>query len=225
MRVVEQILQELKNHSDPLAVMGMAKVGINPEKTWGVKIPVLRAIARIHKKDHKLAIQLWETEIHEAKILASMVADIKLLDEVQMENWLKGFDSWDVCDQVIMNLFERHPLAWKKAVEWCGRQAEFEKRAAYVMMARLAVSDKKALDEKFVNFFPLLMEGAQDPRNMVKKAVNWAIRQIGKRNRQLNQKSVDLAEEIYRMDYKSARWIASDALRELRDEKIIRRLR
>jgi 3-methyladenine DNA glycosylase AlkD len=225
MNLVEQILARMKENSDPEAIVGMAKVGINPDKTWGVKIPVLRDIAKQHKRQHNLALLLWETGIHEAKILASMVDDPKILNNDQMETWLKGFDSWDVCDQVIMNLFEKHNLAWQKAVEWSKREPEFEKRAGYVMMARLAVSDKKAPDSMFIDFFPLLREGAKDNRNMVKKAVNWAIRQIGKRNFNLNKLAIELSEEIQRMEIKSTKWIAADALRELTNDKIRARLK
>jgi 3-methyladenine DNA glycosylase AlkD len=225
MNLFENILSELSNHANPKDAEGMARFGINPKHTLGIRIPVLREIASRNKKQHHLALELWETGIHEARILAGMVEDVKLLTEAQMEKWVSEFDSWDVCDQVIMNLFERHRMAWEKAVEWSRREAEFEKRAGFVMMARLAVSDKKAENEKFIQFFPLIIKECTDDRNMVKKAVNWAIRQIGKRNKKLNKLAIELCLQIQVFESKSARWIAADAIRELRDEKILGRIK
>ncbi len=152
--------------------------------------------------------------------MVGMIDDHKQVDEAQMEKWVADFDSWDVCDQCIMNLFEDVDLAWDKAVEWSRREKEFEKRAGFVMMARLAVSDKKATDERFVNFFPIIKREADDDRNFVKKALNWALRQIGKRNPALNNKAIDVAKEIEALDSKSAKWIAKDALRELKSEAV-----
>jgi len=220
-----EILTFLKLKSNPQAAAGMARFGINPDKLLGIQIPVLRELAKKYRKDHQLAQELWATGIHEVKILASMIDDPKLVTADQMESWLKDFDSWDVCDQVIMNLFEKHPEACNKALEWCKREAEYEKRAGFVMMARLAVSDKKASDEMFLSFFPHIIEGVDDNRNMVKKAVNWAIRQIGKRNVRLHAEAIKLAGLIQLMEWKSAKWIANDALRELRDEKTISRIK
>lgn len=221
----KKIINYLESKSDQKVMKGMASVGIKPGYLLGVQIPVLRELAKKHKQDHNLAGELWETGIHEARILASMVDDLKLVTDDQMEQWIKDFDTWDVCDQVIMNLFEKHPDAYSKAIQWCDREAEYEKRAGFVMMARLAVSDKKAADEKFTTFFPYIIAGASDSRNMVKKAVNWAIRQIGKRNVRLHSKAIQLSEFILNMEWKSAKWIATDALRELRNEKIISRIK
>jgi 3-methyladenine DNA glycosylase AlkD len=154
-----------------------------------------------------------------------MIAAPSELDDRLMEEWVLDFDSWEVCDQVCMNLFEKIPLAFTKAEEWCQREEEFVKRAGFVLMARLAVSDKAAGDEAFERFFPLIRRGAGDERNMVKKAVNWALRQIGKRNESLNRQAVDEAETIGMLDSRSARWVAADALRELRSEAAQARLR
>ena len=220
-----EIISYLKSKSDPEVVAGMSRFGINPAQLLGINIPVLRELAKKYKRDHHLAEELWETGIHEARILASMIDDPKLVTDDQMENWISDFDSWDVCDQVIMNLFEKHPDAYTKAIQWCIREAEFEKRAGFVMMARLAVSDKKAGDEMLLSFFPYLIEGASDNRNMVKKAVNWAIRQIGKRNIKLHAEAIKLSELIMQMEWKSAKWIAGDALRELNNEKTIGRIK
>ena len=219
------IINRLKSLSDPGAVEGMARFGINPENTYGVSIPNLRQMAREAGKDHALALQLWSSGIHEARILASMVDDPKVVPEEQIDNWVEGFDSWDVCDQCCMNLFEKTRFAYPKAVEWSSREEEFVKRAGFVMMARLAVSDKKAGDRQFKGFFPIIKREALDNRNMVKKAVNWALRQIGKRNSTLNETAIRAAKKIQQMDSKSARWIASDALRELTSDAVQKRLK
>jgi 3-methyladenine DNA glycosylase AlkD len=154
-----------------------------------------------------------------------MVADPKETTERLMEEWVKEFDYWEICDQACMNLFEKSDVAYEKAIEWCKRKAEGEKRAGYVMMARLAVSDKKASDKKFELFFPHIKRGATDERNLVKKGVNWALRQIGKRSLKLNKKAIKLAKDIKKMDSKAARWVASDALRELTSPPVQKRLR
>jgi len=220
----DDILKKLKSLSDPKAVEGMARFGINPENTFGVSIPNLRQIAKETGKDHALAQQLWASGIHEARILASMVDDPKMVTEEQLERWVKDFDSWDVCDQCCMNLFEKTQFAYQKAVEWSSNDKEFIKRTGFVLMARLAVSDKKADDKQFEPFLPIIKRESTDNRNFVKKAVNWALRQIGKRNLNLNGKAIETAEEIQEIDSKSARWIASDALRELTSQAVLERL-
>jgi len=220
----DDILKKLKSLSDPKAVEGMARFGINPENTFGVSIPNLRQIAKETGKDRALAQQLWASGIHEARILASMVDDPKMVTEEQMERWVKDFDSWDVCDQCCMNLFEKTKFAYQKAVEWSSNDKEFIKRTGFVLMARLAVSDKKADDKQFEPFLPIIKRESTDNRNFVKKAVNWALRQIGKRNLNLNGKAIETAEEIQEIDSKSARWIASDALRELTSQAVLERL-
>ncbi len=218
------ILKKLKALSNPEAVEGMARFGINPENTYGVSIPNLRKIANETGKTHTLAQKLWASGIHEARILASMIDEPTAVFEEQMERWVKDFDSWDVCDQCCMNLFEKTKFAYHKCVEWSSNKQEFVKRAGFVLMARLAVSDKKARDEQFVNFFPIIKRESVDNRNFVKKGVNWALRQIGKRNRNLNKIAIRTAKEIQEIDSKSSKWIASDAIRELTDEKIQKRL-
>ncbi len=154
-----------------------------------------------------------------------MVDDPKMVTKKQLESWVKDFDSWDVCDECCMNLFVKTEFAYQKASEWSSNGKEFIKRAAFVLMACLAVSDRKAVDIKFESFFPLIKREAGDNRNFVKKAVNWALRQIGKRNLNLNKRAIETAEEIQRMDSRSARWIASDAIRELTSEAVQERLR
>ncbi len=220
----DDILNKLKALSDPKAVASMARFGINPENTYGVSIPNLRKIAKETGVDHTLAQQLWTSGIHEARILASMVDDPKMVTEEQLESWVRDFDSWDVCDGCCMNLFEKTEFAYQKAVEWSSNDQEFIKRAGFVLMARLAVSDKKADNQQFEPFFSLIKREAGDHRNFVRKAVNWALRQIGKRNLNLNKKALDTAKEIQSMDSKSARWIASDAIRELTSKAVQERL-
>ena len=219
------IQKRLREAGDPMAIPAMAKFGITPEQTYGVKIPRLRAIARDYHKNHELALALWEINNRETRILATMIDDPTHLTKQQMEVWAMEFDYWEICDQACMNLFEKHPLAWSKAVEWSKHASEGKKRAAFVLMARLAVSDKKAPDEKFEPFFPLIICESTDERNLVKKAVNWALRQIGKRNKALNWQAIQVAKQIAVIDSKSARWIAADALRELKSEAVQRRLK
>ncbi len=218
------IIEKLKSLSDPEAVKGMARFGINPENTYGVSVPNLRKLAKEIRVDHSLAEQLWASGIHEARVLASMVDDPKLTTEEQMDTWVKDFDSWDVCDQCCMNLFDKTEFAYQKAAEWSKREEEFIKRAGFALMATLAVHDKKATDEGFLKFLPMIKRESADRRNFVKKAVNWALRQIGKRNPNLNKLAIKTAEEIQEIDSKSARWIAADAIRELTGEAVQKRL-
>ncbi len=215
----EKIIRELKSRSDPKRAKSMARFGISPENTFGIPMPVLRAMAKKIGKDHKLARNLWKSGIHEAKILASLVDDPENVTKNQMEKWVKGFDSWDVCDQVCMNLFDKTPFAFAKAKQWSRRKGEFVRRAGFALMASLAVHDKRSPDSKFEAFFPVIKKRSDDERNYVKKAVSWALRQIGKRNKTLNKKAISVAREIKRMDSRSAGWIASEALKELEGEK------
>jgi len=221
----ERILKELKSLSNPEAVAGMTKYGINPKGTLGVSLPKLRTIAKMIGRDHNFAQRLWSSGIHEARILAALVDDPAQVTERQMELWVKEFDSWDVCDQCCGNLFDKTKFAEKKAVEWSSREEQFVKRASFVLIASIAIHNKKAEDEKFIKFLPLIKRESEDERNFVKKAVNWALRQIGKRNLKLNKKAVEMARSIQKIDSKSAKWIASDALRELTSEAIIARLK
>ena len=219
-----EILKKLKSLSNPRAVAGMVRFGINPNHAFGVSIPNLRKIAREIGANHLLARKLWRSGNHEARILAGMVDNPEMVDEPQMENWVKDFDSWDVCDQCCSNLFDKTRFAYQKAKEWSSRSEEFVKRAGFVLMAALAVHDKKADEKEFEKFLSIIRKGSSDNRNFVRKAVNWALRQIGKRSLHLNRKAIEAAERIHETDSKSARWIASDALRELTSEAVQRRL-
>ncbi len=221
----EEVINQLKALSNPKAVEGMARFGINPENTYGVSIPNLRKLARDIGVNHTLAQQLWESGIHEARILASMVDSPAMATEEQIERWVLDFDSWDVCDQCCLNLLKKTRFAYQKAVEWSANDKEFTKRAGFALMACLAVSDKQAGDQQFEQFLPLIKREAGDNRNFVKKAVTWALRQIGKRNLNLNKRAIETAEEVQGMDFKSARWIASDAIKELTSQAVQQRLR
>lgn len=220
----EEILDELTSCGDQKAVEGMARYGINPACALGVSIPKLRKVAKKIGKDHELAERLWQSGIHEARILASMVEDPGDLTEEQMERWVADFNSWDLCDQCGNNLFRRTRFAHAKAMGWSSRDDEFVKRAGFTLMACLAVHDKGAGDQEFLKFLPVIERESGDPRNFVKKAVNWALRQIGKRNGSLNRHAVAVAQALQKSDSKSARWIASDALRELTSEAVAGRL-
>ena len=220
----ENILKKLKTLSNPKAVEGMARFGISPENTYGVSVPNLRKIAKEIGRDHSLAQQLWDSGIHEARILASIIDEPNQVTKKQMDAWIRDFDSWDVCDQCCMNLFDKTPMAWEKAIEWTNREKEFEKRAGFALMACLAWYDKESPDKKFLVLLPAIKRQADDDRNYVKKAVNWALRNIGKRNLNLNKKAIETAKEIQKMDSRSAKWIASDAIRELMRRAVQERL-
>ncbi len=220
-----EIIRKLKSKRNPRNVAGMARFGINPKNTLGISVPVLRSMAKSIGTDHALALKLWASGIHEARLLAAFVDDSARVTDAQIERWVIQFDSWDVCDQCCGNLFDRTPFAYRKAVEWSKRMPEFQKRAGFALMAYLAVHDRGARDSAFEKFFPLIARGSMDERNFVKKAVNWALRQIGKRNLYLNRAAIKTASEIAKLDSKSARWIAADALRELNNAPVQKRLR
>lgn len=222
---IATVIRRLGSLADTKSVEGMRWVGITPSAALGVKIPHLRALAQEIGKDHRLALALWEEWLRETMILASMIALPGETTQDLMERWAGDFHDWEITDQTCMNLFEKTPLAVPKARQWSGRSEEFVRRAGFVLMARLAVSDKKAPDDLFLSFFPAIRQSVTDDRAGVKKAVNWTIRQIGKRNRRLNEEAIALSEEIARIDSKSARWIAADAIRELKSEAVQKRLK
>jgi 3-methyladenine DNA glycosylase AlkD len=218
----------------------MARFGIVSDTALGIPIPHIRNLAKELKKEkkcHELALELWKQDIHEAKILATMIDDPKLVTEQQMNDWANGFYSWDVCDQCCSNLFDRTPFCDKKIREWTKSEKEFVRRAGFVLMATSAVHDKKANDERFLSYLSIIEKYSTDDRNFVRKAVNWALRQIGKRNSRLHKAALILATKLKTMrpkktgasspvpselktqDNKTARWIGSDAVRELEKRK------
>lgn len=222
---VNEVMNILRAAADPSALSGMARFAIETEVRLGISIYDLRRIAKSIPPSHALALGLWDTRVQEARLLASMLDVPSEVTEAQMERWAADFNSWDICDQVCDNLFEHTPFAWQKITEWHNREEEFVKRAAYALIACKAWHDKTASDQQFTALFPVIKAGANDPRNFVKKAVNWAIRNIGKRGLALNQAAIALSEELLLMEAKTARWIARDALKELKSEKARARLK
>jgi 3-methyladenine DNA glycosylase AlkD len=222
---VETVIQELRSRADPSFAKGMDRFGIQTNRALGLSVPALRSMAKKLGKDHSLAMGLWKSGIHEARILAAMVDEPRNVTEAQMEAWATDFDSWDVCDGCCGTLFDKTPFAYKKALEWSTRKEEYVKRAAFALMAELAVHDKEASDSKFSQFFPAIEREATDERNFVRKAVNWALRQIGKRNPRLNRDALRTAKRIGKNRSRGARWVAADAIRELSSRPVQKRLR
>lgn len=217
--ILEDTLTALKNLADPAVRVKMEHYGIRPANALGIKMPELRELAR-RNRNHRLAIELWKTGIHEARILASMIADPKELTIDVMDAWTEDFDSWDLCDQVCANLFVRTEFALDRALTWAAREPEYVRRAGFVMMAQLAVHAKKMPDENFKQFFPIMIQHAGDGRNFVKKAVNWALRAIGKRSPILCEQALQTAAKINSIENPAARWIAADARRELEGRRV-----
>ena len=218
MRGTDKIINKLKKLGTKRNREGMARFGIETKYAFGVNVTTLRKLAKEIGKNHKLAGELWKTKFHEARILACFIDEPEKVTERQMDLWVKGFNSWDLCDQCCLSLFDKTPFAWKKVLEWVKSDKEFVRRAGFAMMAVLAVHDKTAPDSKFLKFFPIIKVYSVDERNFVKKAVNWALRQIGKRNAKLKKEAIKTAEQILKQypNSKSAKWIANDALRELK---------
>jgi 3-methyladenine DNA glycosylase AlkD len=225
MSSVEEILTKLKSKARPDQLAGMARYGMKTENRLGVQIPELRKLAKETGKNHQLAMELWQTGIAEARILAAMIGEPEKLTEQQMDTMVNDIDSWDIGDQTCMNLFEKTPLAWRKITEWSQRNEEFVKRTAYGLIACIAWHDKKAADQQFTDVFSVLAHGAQDHHKSVQKAVSWALRNIGKRNPNLNQQTVTLAKEIRGTNTKPAKWVSSDVIRELTSEAVQKRLK
>jgi 3-methyladenine DNA glycosylase AlkD len=223
-----EILKILESLGSPENVAGMERYGIVTKKAFGISAPVLKELAKDIKKQtkdrHALALELWETGIHEARAIAYLIDDPKQVTSEQMDSWAKDFDNWAVCDGTCGHLFCKTEFAYRKVFEWSESEEEFIKRAGIVLMAWLAVHDKKADDKKIEQFLPILENKSVDERNFIKKAVNWSLRQIGKRNLSLNKFAIETAEKIKLQNTKSARWIAADALRELTSEKVTKRL-
>jgi len=221
---LEEVLTVLKGQANSENVAGMARYGINPRNALGISMPFLRKLAKRLGRNHDLALLLWDSDIHEARILASLIDDPSRIAHQRMEHWAAGFDSWDICDQCCSNLFAKSSLAIQKAVDWSQSAQPFIKRASFVLMAQLAVHDKISPDQLFHDFLALIRREATDSRNFVKKAVNWALRQIGKRNLALNRAAIETARRLRELDSPAARWIAADAIRELESPAVRLRL-
>jgi 3-methyladenine DNA glycosylase AlkD len=220
----EFIIAELKSLSNPAHHQKMLHFGIDNKKALGVSMPKIRALAKQIKKNQEISLQLWETEIHEARILATIIGDDQQVTEKQIDSWTRGFSSWDICDQACGNLFVKTPYLMPKVLQYTTAEAEYVKRCGFVLMAEAAVHLKKEPNQTFINFLPIIEREAGDQRNFVKKAINWALRQIGKRNLALNKMAIITAQKILTKGNKKANWVALDALRELQSEKILARL-
>jgi len=215
----------LKRLGEKKNVEGMARFGIRANKVLGVSKPKLDELAKKIGKNHELGMELWRTGIHDARLLGVLISEAEQVSAKQMDCWVRDFDNWDVCDGSCCHLFVFAAPAWKKAFEWTRRKKEFEKRAGFALAAFLAVHDRRAADAIYLKFLKTIEREAWDDRNFVRKAVNWALRNIGKRNPLLNRAAIASAERIRRQDTRAALWIAADALRELRSEAVQRRLR
>jgi 3-methyladenine DNA glycosylase AlkD len=220
-----EILKHLQSLSNSDNVAGMARFGISAKTVYGVSLPHLKPLARQIGKDHLLAQELWSSGAHEARLLACFIENPGEVTRRQMDRWASDFDNWAVCDGCCLHLFAKVPFAQEKVAAWCVRKREFVRRAGFSMMAVLAVHDKKANDSLFLQWLRLIKNASTDERNFVKKAVNWSLRQIGKRNLRLNGAAIRTAKAVQKLDSTSARWIAADALRELMSDAVQTRLR
>jgi len=225
MNDVEFILAELKSISEPAYLEKMAHFGIDISKAYGIRVPNIRALAKQMGKNQALSLLLWETGIHEARLLATFIGDYKQVDEAQINAWVNDFDSWDICDQACSNLFVKTPYFVSKVLAFSQAEAVYVKRTGFVLMAAAAVHLKKEPNETFLSFLPIIEWEAYDNRNFVKKAINWALRQIGKRNAALHPYAVQAASNILAQNNKKANWVALDALRELQNEKVLEKLK
>jgi 3-methyladenine DNA glycosylase AlkD len=221
---VRRALAELARHGDQRNVEGMARFGIRTKQVYGVSKPKLDQLARAIGTDHALGLKLWKTGIHDARLLGMLVSEAKSVTSAQMDQWVRDFDNWDVCDGTCCHLFVDAKPAWKKAFSWTSREKEFEKRAGFALAAFLAIHDRAAGDAPFLKFMKVIEREAWDERNFVRKAVNWALRNIGKRNRRLNRAAIQAAERIQRGGTRAGRWVAADALRELKSQAVQKRL-
>jgi 3-methyladenine DNA glycosylase AlkD len=212
---VGEVIREFQSLGSEINRAGMARFGINTTRAFGVSVVNIRKLARSYKRDHQLAQDLWDSAWHECRILASIVDDPALVTISQMDQWVGDFDSWDLCDQCCLNLFDKTRFAWKKAAEWSRSEVEFTRRAGFALMAALAWHDKQAPDPKFLKLLHLIEKRSDDDRNYVCKSANWALRQIGKRNPVLRGEAIATASRILERGTPAARWIARDAIREL----------
>ena len=222
---VNDIINQLRGLAEPGYIEKLNHFGSRPENALGIRRPVIRDFAKTLGKNHELALELWETGIHEARGVAAAIADPNKFTQEDGERWIQGFESWDVCDDCCAFLFRKCDWAWDVPIEWSTREREYEKRAGFVMMVVLGIHHKKASDDLFRPFFERIDAEAGDPRNFVRKAVNWALRQLGKRSLTLHPLALELAQKLSTDERKSARWVGSNAKKELSAEKTIERLK
>jgi 3-methyladenine DNA glycosylase AlkD len=222
---VDAAIKWLQRHSTKRTLDGMARYGIPSDNAFGVSVGDIRRLAKEIGRNHKLAVALWKTKSYEGRMLACFVDDPQEVTAAQMDRWCRDFDSWAICDTACFHLFDRTSVAWKKARQWSKSHDEFVKRAAFALMASLVVHDKTASDAQFRTFLPMIERGANDDRNFVKKAVNWALRTIGKHSPELNAAALAVAERLASSKQASPRWVGKDAHRELTSAAVHKRLR
>lgn len=218
---VQDTVAELRRLSDPDVVEGRARFGINPKRSLGVSMPMLRAMAKRLGRDQKFAEGLWATGIHDARLLAAFTGEPQVITSATMDRWTQQFDTWDICDACCGSLFDKTRFAYAKPWQWAESEREFVRRAAFSMIAWLTVHDKRAGDEQFLEYLPLIRQYASDNRNFVKKAIDWALRNIGKRNEALREAALETAYEIRREeDTPGGRWVSRVAIRELESDAV-----
>jgi len=221
---VHDVMRRLEAMGDPKLAKGMSRFGVDGGKALGIRVPALRALAKDLKTDHDLALALWATGVHEARLLAPMVAETAMVTEELADAWVGDLDAWDVCDGLCFEILRYTPFARSKALEWAESEEEYVKRAGFALMAGIAIADKEAPDDAFIAFLEAVEREAQDDRHFVKKAVNWALRQTGKRNAALNRRALAAARRLRKSPSRAARWVGADAERELASEAVQRRL-
>jgi 3-methyladenine DNA glycosylase AlkD len=219
-----EVVAELERLGDPESANEMARFGITPERTWGVRMPELRALGKRIGTDHELAARLWSRDVRETRILASLVDDPEVVSGEQMDEWVDEFDYWEICDQCCMNLFWRTPLAYDKCHEWTGAGGEYVRRAGFALMAVLAWKDKGAERASVLAFLDPIERGAADERHTVAKSVSWALRQIGKRDIECNAAAIEVAGRLADAEEGAARRVGREALKELTSERVQERL-
>ena len=219
-----EVMAQVKSMGDPKNIKGMERFGIKTENNFGNSVTALRKYAKKIGKNHDLAVKLWESGIRDARMVAACIEDPETVSEGQVDKWVKDLDSWDICDHCCGHFFDKTPFAYKKVREWTKSYELFVKRAGFSLIAWLAVHDKKKDDSEFVNFLKIIERESTDERKYIRKSANWALRQIGKRNIDMNKKALIVSNKIQKIDSKSAKWIASDAIRELTSEKVKQKL-
>ncbi len=212
---VSEILAWLEKKGTKKNRDGMARYAIVAPKAFGVSMTTMQQLARRVGRDHELALALWQTGWYEARTLTAFVDEPERVTAAQMDRWARDFDNWAICDTLCFKLFDRTPHAWKKIEQWSTRREEFVKRAAFALLASVALHDKKAADDRFVRSLRLVERAASDERNFVKKGVSWALRSIGARNQALHEASIALGRRLSTSEHAAARWVGKDALRDL----------
>jgi len=221
---VDEVIAWLRRKGSRKVRDGMARFAIPSDHAFGVPVGVMRAQSKKLGKDHALAVQLWEAEWYEARMMTAFLAQPELLSSAQMDRWCRQFDNWAVCDHLCFHLFDRSPLAMRKIVQWSKRKPEFERRAAFALLASVALHDRTATDEQFLKMLPLIEKAASDERNFVKKGVSWALRSVGGRSKLLHAAALATAKRLIESGNSAAVWIGRDAVRDLSSAATRKRL-